>query len=152
VSYNIFLEREPEFRAYLATIAEPRWAIVPSCSREVGLDANRHGEDAQATFLDWQVRAAFEKGLCGVSVYGWTDEWGIFNETIHGWSFGLTHADRRPKAALRAITDIYHRDLYRMRRKPWPLVSVVVCAYNARRRPWRSVCAHWRTSPIRVTR
>jgi glycosyltransferase involved in cell wall biosynthesis len=130
VSYNIFLEREPEYRAYLARLINLA-GDRPLFLAEIGLDANQHGEVGQAKFLDWQLRAVFEKGLCGAAVYGWTDEWGIFDETIHGWAFGLTHADRHPKMALPAVSQIYHCDLYGMRNKPWPLVSVIVCAYNA---------------------
>lgn len=130
VSYNVYLEREPEMRAYLArlqTLAHEK----PVLLAEMGLDSRRHGEEKQAQFLDWQVRAAFEKGLCGVTIYGWTDEWSIFNSDIEGWSFGITDAKRRPKKALAAVKQIYSGDLYRTRKTPWPKVSVVVCCYNA---------------------
>jgi glycosyltransferase involved in cell wall biosynthesis len=129
-AYNIYLEREPEMRAYLARL-QALAHEKPVLLAEIGLDARRHGEAAQARFLDWQIRAAFEKGLCGVTIYGWTDEWGIFNSDIDGWEFGLTDAQRRPKEALRAVQKIYCGDLYRTRKTEWPLVSVIVCCYNA---------------------
>jgi cellulose synthase/poly-beta-1,6-N-acetylglucosamine synthase-like glycosyltransferase len=130
LSYNIYLEREPELRGYLArlqTLAHEK----PVLLAEIGLDALQHGEEAQAHFLDWQIRAAFQKGLCGVTVYGWTDEWGIFGSDIEGWAFGLTDAKRRPKKALQTVKNIFRGDLYKTRREPWPLVSIVVCCYNA---------------------
>jgi cellulose synthase/poly-beta-1,6-N-acetylglucosamine synthase-like glycosyltransferase len=131
-SYNVYLEREPELRAYLARL-QALAHEKPVLLAEIGLDSRKHGEAAQARFLDWQVRAAFEKGLCGVTVYGWTDEWGIFASDIDGWAFGLTDAQRRPKTALAAVSRIYGVGLYDFRAKPWPLVSVVVCCYNAAR-------------------
>jgi hypothetical protein len=33
----------------------------PVLLAEIGLDSRRHGEEAQAGFLDWQIRAAFEE-------------------------------------------------------------------------------------------
>lgn len=129
-SHNVYLEREPEFRAYLARL-QGLAHEKPVLLAETGLDSIRHGEAAQAQFLDWQVRAVFDKGLCGVMVYGWTDEWAIFNSEITGWSFGLTTHERSPKLALSAIQRIYAGDLYSFRARPWPLVSVVVCCYNA---------------------
>jgi O-antigen biosynthesis protein len=129
LSYNVYLEREPELRGYLARL-QALSHDKPVLLTEVGLDSRAQGEKAQARFLDWQIRAAFEKGLCGVTVYGWTDEWGIFDSNIDGWAFGLTHADRRPKEALSVVSNLYRGDLYRTRKKPWPLVSVVVCCYN----------------------
>lgn len=130
VSYNVYLEREPELRSYLArlqTLAHEK----PVLLAEIGLDSYRHGEETQAEFLDWQIRAAFEKGLCGVSVYSWTDEWGIYGSALDGWAFGITDAKRRPKKAFAAVREIFHGNLYRTRRTPWPMVSVVVCCYNA---------------------
>ena len=130
LSYNVYLEREPELRGYLArlqALAHDR----PVLLSEIGLDSRAHGEKAQARYLDWQIRAAFEKGLCGVTVYGWTDEWSIFGSDIEGWSFGITDAKRHPKEALSAVSNLYRGDLYRTRKKPWPLVSIVVCCYNA---------------------
>lgn len=130
VSYNVYLEREPEMRAYLArlqTLAHEK----PVMLGEMGLDSLRNGEEKQAQFLDWQVRAAFEKGLCGVMIYSWTDEWGIFKADIEGWGFGITDAQRRPKPAFETVKQIYNGDLYRTRKTPWPKVSVVVCCYNA---------------------
>ena len=130
ISYNVYLEREHEMRAYLARL-QALAHEKPVLLAEVGLDSRQHGEAAQAAFLDWQIRAAFEKGLCGVTVYGWTDEWGIFASDIQDWAFGLTDAKRRPKLALATIEEIFRGDLYRTRRTPWPLVSVIVCCYNA---------------------
>ncbi|MCB1125021.1 MAG: glycosyltransferase [Verrucomicrobiae bacterium] len=129
-AHNIYLEREPDLRAYLARLQSLAHE-KPVLLAEVGLDSRKHGEAAQARFLDWQIRAAFEKGMCGVTVYGWTDEWSIFNSDIEGWAFGITDAQRRPKAALAAVRRIYSGDLYAVRTKPWPMVSVVVCCYNA---------------------
>jgi glycosyltransferase involved in cell wall biosynthesis len=130
LSYNLYLERQPEMRAYLARM-QALAHEKPVLLAEIGLDSREHGEEAQARFLDWQIRAAFEKGLCGVTVYGWTDEWGIFGSSIEGWSFGITDPKRQPKKAFSVISDLYRGDLYRTRKKAWPLVSVVVCCYNA---------------------
>jgi glycosyltransferase involved in cell wall biosynthesis len=130
VSHNVYLEREPEMRVYLTRL-QALAHEKPVLLAEIGLDSRRHGEAAQARFLDWQIRAAFEKGLCGVTVYGWTDEWSIFGSDIDGWAFGVTDARRRPKMALAALRQIYASGLYQFRTKPWPLVSVVVCCYNA---------------------
>jgi glycosyltransferase involved in cell wall biosynthesis len=130
LSYNVYLERELEMRAYLARLM----ALAhekPVLLAEIGLDSKQHGGEAQARHLDWQIRAAFEKGLCGVTVYGWTDEWGIFGTDVTGWAFGLTDARRRPKPALSVVRGLYERDVYRNRLKPWPKVSVIVCCYNA---------------------
>ncbi len=129
-SHNVYLESEPEMRGYLARL-QALAHEKPVLLAEAGLDSRRHGEAAQARFLDWQIRAAFEKGLCGAIVYGWTDEWGIFNSDIDTWSFGLTDAQRRPKMALEAVKRIYFGNLYQFRTTPWPLVSVIVCCYNA---------------------
>ena len=130
LSYNVYLEREPELRRYLSRL-QALAHNKPVLLSEIGLDSRAHGEKAQAKYLDWQIRAAFEKGLCGVTVYGWTDEWGIFDSNIDGWSFGITDSARNPKEALSVVSNLYRGDLYRTRKKPWPLVSVVVCSYNA---------------------
>lgn len=129
-SHNVYLEREPEMRGYLGRL-QALAHEKPVLLAEIGLDSRKHGETNQARFLDWQIRAAFEKGLCGVTVYGWTDEWGIFDSDIEGWSFGVTDARRQPKMALAALRQIYSGDLYQFRTRPWPLVSIVVCCYNA---------------------
>jgi len=130
VSYNIYLEREGEFRAYLDRL-QTQAGERPLFLAEVGLDSNRNGEVEQARFLNWQLRATFEKGLCGAAVYSWTNEWQIFGSAIEGWSFGLTTADRKPKLALSAVREVYHCNHNTLRKEPKPKVSVVVCAHNA---------------------
>ncbi|MFN7140191.1 MAG: glycosyltransferase, partial [Limisphaerales bacterium] len=129
-SHNIYLEREPEMRSYLARL-QALAHEKPVLLAEIGLDSYKHGEVTQAKFLDWQIRAAFEKGFCGVTIYSWTDEWGIFNSEIEGWAFGITDANRRAKPAVETVRQIYRGSLYRTRKTPWPMVSVVVCCYNA---------------------
>ena len=130
VSYNIYLEREVDFRSYmdrLQTQANNR----PLFLAEVGLDSRSKGLEAQARFLDWQLRAAFEKGLCGAAVYAWTDEWQIHDSVIEGWEFGITTSDRQPKPALSTVREVYHCSHNTLRKDPKPMVSVVVCAHNA---------------------
>jgi O-antigen biosynthesis protein len=129
VSFNVYLEREPEFRRYMARL-HALAGHRPLLLTEMGLDAAGHGEPAQARLLDWQLRAAFEKGLCGAMVYGWTDEWSIFDEPVEGWRFGLTDASRRAKPALDAVRRIYRAGRYDLRPAPWPRVTVVVASYN----------------------
>lgn len=130
VSFNVYLNREQEFRAYLdrlQSLAGER----PLFLAELGMDHFECGEDEQAEFLRWQLQSGFEKGLCGAAIYSWTDEWSIFDSDITGWAFGLTTADRRPKPSLAAVRDIYTSSLYSHRRDPWPKVSVVVACYNS---------------------
>jgi glycosyltransferase involved in cell wall biosynthesis len=129
VSYNVYLNRERDFRAYLARL-QCLAGDRPLLLSELGLDSREFGEDEQARYLDWQLRAVFEKGLCGAAVYAWTDEWTIFESDITGWAFGLTTADRTPKLALSTVRDVYTSSLYKLRKSPWPKVSVVVAAYN----------------------
>jgi GT2 family glycosyltransferase len=129
VSFNVYLEREPEFRRYIArlhSLAGDR----PLLLTELGLDSAAHGESEQARSLDWQLRAAMQKGLCGAVIYGWTDEWSIFDEPVEGWSFGLTDAARRPKMAMGAVSRIFRTDRCELRGTSWPRVSVVVASYN----------------------
>jgi glycosyltransferase involved in cell wall biosynthesis len=130
VSYNLYLEREPEFRAYVDRL-QTQAGERPLFLAEVGLDSRRHGEVQQARFLNWQLRAVFEKGLCGAAVYAWTDEWHIFDSSIEGWAFGLTEPDRQPKLALSAVREVYNLNHKQLGPKAKPKVSVVVCAHNA---------------------
>jgi O-antigen biosynthesis protein len=132
VSFNVYLEREPEFRKYLARL-QMLAGERPLLLAELGMDSARNGPDQQAAFLEWQLRAAWEKGLCGSIVYSWTDEWTIHQQAIEGWSFGLTDADRRPKPALDTVQRIFARDHYELRETAWPRVSVVVASYNGAR-------------------
>lgn len=132
VSCNVYLEREADFRKYLARL-QMLAGDRPLFLAEIGLDSARNGLEAQASFLDWQLRAVWEKGLCGAVVYSWTDEWSIHGQEIEGWNFGLTDADRRPKPALAAVSENYLSDHYALRAAPWPRVSVVVASYNGAR-------------------
>ena len=74
LSFNVYLHREPDFRRYLMrlqNLAEDR----PLFLSEFGMDSIREGVEHQAETLGWQVRAAFELGVAGVSVFAWTDDW-----------------------------------------------------------------------------
>jgi O-antigen biosynthesis protein len=132
ISFNVYLEREPDFRNYLARL-QMLAGEKPLLLAEIGMDSARHGDQRQAAFLDWQLRAAWHKGLCGAVVYSWTDEWAIHSQDIEGWQFGLTDADRRPRPALDAVRRIFARDHYELRDSRWPRVSIVVASYNGAR-------------------
>src|SRR5207237_1125490 len=72
-SFNVYLHREPELRAYLARlqhIAGPK----PLLLAEAGADSVREGEGGQAEITAMHIRAALEEGACGAVAFAWTDE------------------------------------------------------------------------------
>jgi GT2 family glycosyltransferase len=130
VCYNVYLEKQQALDAYLSrlqNIAGDRPVILS----EIGLDALRNGELAQADSLDWQIRTAFAGGCAGVFVFAWTDEWHRAGAEVDDWAFGITDRERRPKPALAAVreafVDVPFSD------NSWPRISVVVCTYNGSR-------------------
>ncbi|MGH7411486.1 MAG: glycosyltransferase, partial [Candidatus Methylomirabilis sp.] len=129
--FNVYLESQEPFETYLArlhNIVGERPLIVT----EIGLDSRRHGEDAQAHTLDWQVRTAFAVGCAGVFIFSWTDEWHRGGYDIEDWNFGLTDRARDPKPALAAVREAFSEVPF-PKDVPWPRISVVVCSYNGAR-------------------
>jgi glycosyltransferase involved in cell wall biosynthesis len=131
VCFNLFLHQEADFRAYLAklqNIAGNR----PLVLTELGMDSIREGEEAQAHFLDWQLREAFRGGAAGVCIFSWTDDWYRGGHQIEDWAFGLVDAERKPKPAYKAVKSrLAHVPFETEAQRQWPKVSVVICAYNA---------------------
>ena len=131
ICFNVFLERPADWWAYLRhlqVVAGDRPLVVTEC----GLASAVHGESAHAEALAWQLRMADEAGV-GVTVFSWTDEWGVGGKPVTGWGFGITTEDRRPKPAAEVVRDWACRRLEHLR-PSWPSISVVVCAYNEERR------------------
>jgi O-antigen biosynthesis protein len=131
LSFNVYLESQAPLEAYLArlhNIAGDR----PLLLTEIGLDSRRHGEEAQARALDWQVRTAFASGCAGAMVFSWTDEWHRGGCDIEDWDFGLTGRNRRPKPALAAVRKAFAEVPFPAH-VDWPRISVVVCTHNGSR-------------------
>jgi GT2 family glycosyltransferase len=131
VCFNVYLESQDRFEAYLArlhNIAGDR----PLLMSELGLDSIRNGEAEEARSLDWQVRTAFAAGCAGVFVFSWTDEWYRHGHDVGDWAFGLTRADRTPKPALETVCEAFAEAPFKPT-LPWPRISVVVCSYNGAR-------------------
>ena len=129
---NVFLERPDDLRHYLRHLQVVS-AGLPLVITELGLASQLHGQTAQAESLRAQLRVLDEVGCAGATVFSWTDEWSVADESVEGWGFGLTDAERRPKPAAAAVGEWANRDL-RALREQWPAISVVVCAYNEGRR------------------
>jgi len=131
VSFNVYLHREDALRRYLSrlqNIAEDK----PLVLTEFGVDSIREGEEHQAELLAMMVRTGFESGAAGCFVFSWTDDWFTGGAQIADWAFGVVDAKRERKPAFRALQAAYTAPLPPPLADP-PLVSVVVCAYNAER-------------------
>ena len=130
-TYNVYLHDLETFRRYLLrlqNIAGDR----PLVLGELGIDTLRHGEDTQARFLSGHLREASLLGVAGTFVFSWTDLWHTGGHLVNDWAFGVTRADRSPKAACQALETLAATpaaDLLEAR----PRVSVVVCSYNGDR-------------------
>jgi hypothetical protein len=132
-SFNVYLHREPELRAYLARLQHVA-GHKPLLLAEAGADSIREGEDSQAEITAMHIRTAFSEGACGAVAYAWTDEWWRGGHDIHDWKFGLVDCDRRPKPAAAAVSKAFAEAPFAPEvQATWPRVSVVVCAYNAAR-------------------
>lgn len=131
LTFNVFLERQADFRRYLTRLHHLA-GDRPLVLGEVGLDAGTtpEGEKRQAEVLDWQLATALERGVAGTCVFSWTDEWWVGDQAVEGWNFGLTHADRTPRLALEAAERWNARTVADLDRR-WPPLSVAICAYNA---------------------
>jgi GT2 family glycosyltransferase len=128
---NVYLHDRDAFRRYLFRLQN----IVgdkPLVLGELGMDTLRHGEAEQADFLAGHVREAVLMGLAGAFVFAWTDDWHTGGHSIEDWAFGITHADRAPKASYHALREVFEAtptDLL----ADTPRVSVVVCSFNCGR-------------------
>jgi len=128
VSFNVYLEEQQSFEAYLArlhNIAGNR----PVLMGEIGLDSRSNGADAQAHTLKWQIRTALASGCAGAVVFSWTDEWFRGGYDIEDWDFGLTDRDRHAKPALAAVKEAF-AEAPLSAGLPWPRLSVIVCSHN----------------------
>ena len=131
LTFNVFLERQDDFRKYLTRLHHLA-GDRPLVLGEVGIDSGptRAGENAQAKVLDWQLETATERGVAGTCVFSWTDEWNVGGNRVDGWHFGLTRENRAPKPALK-VASKWNRKSVRDLDFKWPSMSVVICAYNA---------------------
>lgn len=130
-SFNVYLHRETELRAYLARLHHLAGA-KPLLLAEAGADSIRETPEGQARLTTMQLTAAFTEGACGAVAYTWTDEWWRGGREVNDWAFGLVDKERVQKPALAAVTRILSQVPFPdVEQNKWPRVSVVVCAYNA---------------------
>ena len=131
ISFNVYLHREHDFRRYLSRLQNLA-KDKPLVLTEFGIDSMREGTAEQAQTLAWQVRAAFESGVAGVSIFAWTDDWFTGGFQVEDWAFGLVDRERHKKPAFHAVQRLYQGQLPPPIERA-PRISVVICAYNAER-------------------
>jgi GT2 family glycosyltransferase len=131
VTFNVYLHDPEAFRRYLFRL-QNLVGDKPLLLGEIGMDTVRHGEDGQAGFLSGHVREARLAGVAGLFVFAWTDDWFTGGHRIEDWAFGITHADRSPKAGYHALREAYGAPLAALLPRA-PRASVVVCTYNGGR-------------------
>ena len=130
-SFNVYLHREPELRAYLARLQHIA-GQKPLLLAETGADRIREGEAGQAEITAMNIRAAFEEGAAGATAFAWTDEWWRGGHAVDDWAFGLVDRERRLKPAAIAVSHAFEDAPFsREAQRTWPRASVIVCAYNA---------------------
>jgi glycosyltransferase involved in cell wall biosynthesis len=127
-TFNVYLHDHETFCRYLFRLQN----LVdgkPLVLGELGMDTLRHGEVDQAQFLAGHVREALLTGLAGTFIFSWTDDWCTGGYPIRDWAFGITYADRLPKASYHALREVFERSPAALLPST-PRVSVIVCAYN----------------------
>ena len=130
-TFNVYLHDREAFRRYMFRL-QNLVGDRPLVLGELGMDTLRHGEVDQADFLQGHLEEAALMGLAGTFVFSWTDDWHTGGHPIKDWAFGITHADRAPKAAFHAVREAFERPTDELLPKT-PRVSVVVCSYNGGR-------------------
>ena len=129
LTLNVYLLERKALGAYLDRMLNQAKG-KPLLLGEIGDDSLRRGQAWQAELLDWTIPLALDKGVCGVTVFGWTDDWVVGGHRLaDSWAFGLVDEQRRPKAALDVVARRFTEPPLGDGRR-WPRVSVVVCNYN----------------------
>ena len=105
-TFNVYLHDREAFRRYLFRL-QNLVGDKPLLLGELGMDTLRHGEPEQAEFLAGHLREATLMGLAGAFVFSWTDDWHTGGHPIEDWAFGITRADRSPKAAYHALREVF---------------------------------------------
>jgi GT2 family glycosyltransferase len=127
-TFNVYLHDREAFRRYLFRL-QNLVGQRPLLLGELGMDCHRHGELGQAKFLAGHLAEARLMGLAGAFVFSWTDDWFTGGHRIEDWAFGITRADRSPKAAYHAVHEIMEGRTAELLRST-PRVTVVVCSFN----------------------
>jgi cellulose synthase/poly-beta-1,6-N-acetylglucosamine synthase-like glycosyltransferase len=127
-AWNVFLEQETTFEAYLARL-QNLCGDRPLLVAEAGLDSRSNGREAQAAALEWQIEHAYGTGAAGLFVFSWTDEWHRGGHEVRDWDFGLVDRERRPKPALATVESAYTQVPFGGL-EDRPRASVVVCTHN----------------------
>jgi glycosyltransferase involved in cell wall biosynthesis len=129
LTLNVYLLEPKSLAAYLDRMLNQAKG-KPLLLGEIGDDSLRRGEAWQAELLDWTIPLALEKGVCGVTVFSWTDDWVVGGHRMADrWAFGLVDERRRPKPAHDVVARHFRAPALDTARS-WPRVSVVVCNYN----------------------
>ncbi len=128
VTFNVYLHDRAAFRDYVFRL-QNLIGDRPLVLGELGLDTRRHGEAEQARLLAGHLRETALMGLAGTYVFSWTDDWHTGGHLIEDWAFGITDADRSPKASYLAVQRVFTAPLPLLLEET-PRVSVVVCSYN----------------------
>jgi GT2 family glycosyltransferase len=127
-TFNVYLHDPELFRRYLLRLHR-LVGDKPLLLGELGMDTLEHGESKQACFLSGHIRDSMLLGLAGTFVFSWSDEWHTGGHAIEDWAFGITYADRVPKEACRALSEVFDHPAAELLDRQ-PRVSVVVCTYN----------------------
>jgi GT2 family glycosyltransferase len=136
-TFNVYLHDRETFRRYLFRL-QNLVGDKPLLMGELGMDTLGHGETEQARFLQGHVREATLMGVAGSFVFSWTDDWYTGGFPVQNWAFGITRADRIPKASYHALGEVFQSTATHMLEQlsgpsSTPRVSVVVCSYNGGR-------------------
>jgi GT2 family glycosyltransferase len=131
-TFNVYLHNRSEFCSYLSRLQHLAGEL-PLVLTELGMSSVHHGQKGQADFLEWQMEEAYDHGLAGTVVFGWTDPFFQDGCLIDEWGFGLVDAERRPKPSYDVIQHRFINNIPFPVEKKWPKVSVVVALYNAAR-------------------
>ena len=129
-AFNIFLEEGELLESYLPRLHHLA-GDRPVYLTEFGLDTSRNSEEAQAALLPAALRMSRKAGLCGITLYAWSDHWFNNGRTMDDWSFGLLRRDGSAKPALSAL---HSTDLPDPLPKNPPRFSVIVCTRNGENR------------------
>ncbi len=130
-SFNVYLHRCQDLRKYLGRLQNLAGAH-PLLLSEFGVDSSREGEESQAEIVSRAAATAAEIGCAGTIVFSFTDEWYTGGFEIEDWSFGLVTRERVAKPAFERLQQVYRSEVPQPP-EPAPMVSVVICAYNAER-------------------